>query len=68
MRQLLATIILVGALVVTASAAFAGGDHGSVTTPAFSPVTLDSTDSVSLSGTDTPQNFPGNYRNDNIEN
>ena len=70
MRQLLATIILGGALAVTASTAFAAaGDHGSVTTPAFSPVTLDSsTDSVSMSGTDSQQIFPDKYRSDNIEN
>ena len=67
MRQLLATIILGGALAVTASAAFAGDSHGSVTEPAFTAVTLDnSVDSVDLSGANTQQNFLNQYRMENI--
>lgn len=67
MRQLLATIILGGALAVTSSAAFAGGNSGSVTEPAFTSVTLDnSADSVDLSGANTQQSTLEMYRSENI--
>ncbi len=66
MRQLLATIILGGALAVTASAAFAGDNHGNVTEPAFSAVALDSpADSVTLSGANTQQTWLNQYRSEN---
>lgn len=68
MRQLLATIILGGALAVTASAAFAGAsDHGSVTEPAFTSVTLDSSiDDASVSGANAQQTWLNQYRSENI--
>lgn len=64
MRQLLATIILGGALAVTTSAAFAAGEHGSVTEPAFSSVALDSTDTVDLSGGNTQPPWLNQDRNE----
>ncbi len=67
MRQLLATIILGGALAVTASAAFAGEDHGSVTEPAFTAVTLENAvGSVDLSGANMQQSQQEQYRLENI--
>ncbi len=66
MRQLLATIILGGALAVTASAAFAGENSGSVSTPAFTAVTLEnSTDNVDLSGANTQLSTQEMYRLEN---
>ena len=67
MRQLLATIILGGALAVTASAAFAGDNQGSVTEPAFSTGAVEnSVDGVSLSGANTQQTWLDQYRSENI--
>jgi hypothetical protein len=67
MRQLLATIILGGALAVTTAAAFAESNSADQNVAPFAPAVVQSmTDSASVSGTDTPQTFSEQYRLDNI--
>ncbi len=67
MRQLIAAMILGGALAVTAAAAFAESNSADQNVAPFAPVVLQSmTDGMSMSGTDTPQTSIQQYRLENI--
>ncbi|HEX4834841.1 MAG TPA: hypothetical protein VFW01_00760 [bacterium] len=67
MRQLLATIILGGALAVTAAAAFAETNSADQNVAPFAPVVLqNTTDSASMSGAYTQEPYLTQYRGENI--
>ncbi len=67
MRQLIAAMILGGALAVTAAAAFAETNSADQNVAPFAPVALQNTaDSVSMSGASTQEPNWVYYRGENI--
>jgi hypothetical protein len=67
MRQLIAAMILGGALAVTTAAAFAESNSADQNVAPFAPAVLQSTtDSASMSGAYTQEPYWTTYRGENI--